>query len=43
LVHSNVKPWFHVSIVMNDSSVADLIHANTWIISETKHMPGFVQ
>jgi hypothetical protein len=28
---------------MNDSSVADLVHTNTWIISEAKHMPGFVQ
>uniref|UniRef100_A0A2K1R9P7 Uncharacterized protein n=1 Tax=Populus trichocarpa TaxID=3694 RepID=A0A2K1R9P7_POPTR len=26
LVHCNVKPRFHVSITMNDSSIVDLVH-----------------
>jgi len=27
LVHCNVKPRFHVSIIMNDSCIADLVHS----------------
>lgn len=43
LVHCNVKPWFHVPIVVYDCSIIDLIHAYAWIVTEPKHMPRFVQ
>lgn len=43
LIHSNVKPRFHVSIVMDDCSLVDFIPTDTWIVPESKDMPGFVQ
>lgn len=43
LVDGDIKPRFHVSTVMNDGSFVDMIHADAWIISKPKHLPGFIK
>lgn len=43
LIHSYVKPRFHVAIVMDDCSIVDLIHADAGIVAKPQNMPGFVQ
>lgn len=42
LVQSNVKPWFHFPIVVDDSGIVDLIHTDARIVSKPKNMPRFV-
>lgn len=39
LVQSYVQPRLHVSIEMDDSSIIDVIHANTRIIPKSEDMP----
>jgi len=43
LVHTDVQPRLHITIEMHNSSIPDLLHADAWIVSKPKNMPGFVQ
>ena len=43
LVHSNIKPRFHITVEMYHRGVTDLIHTNARIVTQPKHMPCFVQ
>ena len=39
LVQSNVEPRLHVSVEMDDSSVVDLVHANTRVVPKSEDVP----
>jgi hypothetical protein len=43
LIHTNIQPGLHVTVEMNNSCIPDLLHADAWIVPESKNMPGFVQ
>ena len=41
--HANLQPWFHVSIVVNDSSRVYFRLLNCWVVAQSEHMPRLLQ
>lgn len=43
LIEGKIEPRLHVPVVVDDGSVLDLVDWDAWVVSQTEHMPVFVQ
>lgn len=37
--HANLQPWFHISIVVYDSSRVDFSLLDRWVVAQSEHVP----